>query len=247
MHKRKVERLVELAPLPSLSREVIIPKDVAHPFRQNGLSTENSTSTLAASLPYPSPQKKVRTITRPLVREPRKRQRATPHSKVATQESAGSSVTYEDTVGDLFGAGADSTEDVFGGAELASVASTLQSSGYGAIQGSEEDMLHYVDAVQSACVGFTLLHRRLFVVEGWDKVKRQGTVSILPWTEKKPTDWHRTNGFISRQVVQPLKKAWFVAVAMATLFAFTSAITWRTAHTTLQRIMTQRMVSQLHH
>lgn len=43
----------------------------------------------------------------------------------------------------------------------------------------EEDLASYFDAVQSGCVGFVALHGKLFVVEGWNKSKEQGTVSLV--------------------------------------------------------------------
>jgi hypothetical protein len=154
-----------------------MPRTEEHPARQMGLSTEKSRPT-TVPLPYPSPHKKVRTVTRPAVREAGKRRGGKkPLSDVAVQRSAERTVSYEDVTGDLYGVGGDNREDMFRGADLANAASIVQSSEYEDIQGSEEDLLHYVDAVQSASVGFTQLHRRLFVVEGWDRVKRQGTVS----------------------------------------------------------------------
>ncbi|KAF9060829.1 hypothetical protein BDP27DRAFT_1429643 [Rhodocollybia butyracea] len=179
MHKRKIKQIdsvVELAPLPSLRRNVDVPGNVEHPARRKGPSDDIGGRTLV--VPYPSPQKKIRTITRPTVREAgSRRHEKRSQAKVAPEGNTESEAAYEDNVGNLFEMGVDYGEDVFGGAELANSTSTLLSIGQNVIQGSEEDLLHYVDAVQSACIGFTQLHRKLFVVEGWDRAKRQGTVS----------------------------------------------------------------------
>lgn len=178
MHKRKIKQIdsvVELAPLPSLRRNVNVPENVEHPARLKGPSDDIGGTTLV--IPYPSPQKKIRAITRPTVRVAGSRRlEKRSQAKVAREGNTESEPAYKDNVGNLFEMGIDYGEDVFGGAELANSTSSLLS-GQNAIQGSEEDLLHYVEAVQSACIGFTQLHRKLFVVEGWDRAKGQGTVS----------------------------------------------------------------------
>lgn len=224
MHRRG-ERKEEILVIPSLWKKASeVNQVIQHPSRFKAKIT-----------PVISPQKKVRLPARQVKRE----KKVSPTNGSSKRRRTQNDGEIEDGLIGQEHDGFSSGEDVLmqGMDDLATSHTSL-----------EEELASYFDAVQSGCVGFVPLHRKLFVVEGWNKFKEQGTVSLK--IKKLNPRWltyhYRINGStLKQQMSLGPRKPWYANVHWGSLNVSTNDFTNCMAkHPSKERL--HRKVRQLH-